>query len=141
MNTLFPGRADYTGPTAGLFGFLHHEIIMEFSHDVMQRVRYIKRNKPTKEIKIRLNNMIYLGGSVAATKYTRLYDDYVAKYAMLYNDYVAKNSMLYDDYVVKNARLYADYRAKFNQTNSKILAYIKIHIPDCAWDGESLVFS
>ena len=129
INTLFPGRPDYTGPTSGLFGFLHHDKLCESSHNVMERVAYVRREKPQNEVAIRLNNMIYLGGCPA-----------VAKHAPLDADYKAKRAPLYADYEAKLAPLYADYKAKRAAWDAEILAYIKQHIPDCAWDGKELVF-
>ena len=97
-NKLFPGRDNYTGPTKGWFGLLHHEQMVEESHDVMERVAYVKREKPPNEVAIRLHNMMYLGE-------------------------------IFADYYAKRATLYAE-----------ILAYIRTHIPDCAWNGKELVF-
>ena len=57
-NTLFPGRPNYTGPTKGWFGFLHHEQLCEQSHDVNERIHYVMRKKPKNEVAIRLHNMI-----------------------------------------------------------------------------------
>ena len=110
-NTLFPGRPDYIGPTSGTFGLLHHEVLCESSHDVMERVDYIKKHKPKNEVAVRLHNLIYLGGCEAAT-----------------------------DYRTKCAPLYADYEAKCAPLDAQIIAYIRVHIPDCAWDGKTLVF-
>ena len=121
-NTLFPGRPDYIGPKSGTFGLLHHEVLCESSHDVMERVDYIKKHKPKNEVAVRLHNLIYLGGCEAAT-------DYEAKRGPLYADYEAKCDALYADYDAKRAPLYAE-----------ILAYIKSNIPDCAWNGKTLVF-
>src|SRR3990167_2442230 len=107
MNELFPGRPDYVGPTKGYFAFLHHEQLFEKSHDVMERVAYVKRDKPDHEIPTRLHNMIYLPFMTNA-----LYADYAAKRATLYADYAAKCETLYADYAAKRAPLYADYKAK-----------------------------
>ena len=64
-NDKFPGRPDYVGPTTGWFGLLHHDRLFEESHDVMERVDHVGREKgrekPKGEIAIRLHNMIYLG--------------------------------------------------------------------------------
>ena len=114
-NTLFPGRYNYTGPTKGWFGFLHHEQLCEKSHDVNERIAYVKHKKPKNEVAIRLHNMIYLGGCEA----------------------MAKRAPLYADYEAKRAPLDADYEAK---RDAQIIAYIRVHIPDCAWDGKTLVF-
>jgi len=128
-NTLFPGRPDYTGPRAGMFGLLHHDKLCESSHDVMERVEYVKTQKPAKEIPTRLHNMIYLGSCPAA-----------AKLALLFADYEAKRDALFADYRAKRDPLDADYMAKRDALNAEIMTYIRKHIPDCAWDGKQLVF-
>jgi hypothetical protein len=181
-NTLFPGRPDYTGPTTGLFGLLHHEVLFESSHDVRERVQYVKDNKPPNEVAVRLHNMIYLGDRVARrdtlradydakrdalradydakcdalradywakrdalyadydAKRDALYADYWAKYDALNADYWAKRDALRADYWAKRDALYADYWAKYDALYADILADIRQHIPDCAWNGQTLVF-
>ena len=161
-NTLFPGRYNYTGPTKGWFGFLHHEQLCEKSHDVNERIAYVKHKKPKNEVAIRLHNMIYLGGCEAMAKHALLDADYEAKRALLYADYEAKHAPLdadYEaklapldadykakrapldaDYEAKRAPLYADYEAKRAPLDAQIIAYIRVHIPDCVWDGKTLVF-
>ena len=167
-NTLFPGRPNYTGPTKGWFGFLHHERLCEQSHDVNERIHYVKREKPKNEVAIRLHNMIYLGGCEATTKRGALYATYRAKLVMmdgaymvdrdaLYATYTAKDAdykikrvmmdcaytakdALYTTYEAKHDALYADYKIKHDALDAEILAYIKSNIPDCAWNGKTLVF-
>ena len=111
-NTLFPGRSNYTGPTRGWFAFLHHDKLFEWSHDIYERIGYVKRQKPKNEVAIRLHNMIYLGGCEAMAKRAQLDADYEAKRAQLDADYEAKLAPLYADYRAKRAPLYADYEAK-----------------------------
>src|SRR3990167_4684395 len=60
-NTLFPGRPNYVGPIHGVFAMLHHSILFEGSHNVLERIEYIKNNKPSNEVNIRLHNIMYLG--------------------------------------------------------------------------------
>jgi len=76
-NTIFPGRPDYTGPTTGFFGLLHHNILFEPSDDVMERVTYVRSEKPFGEKVTRLHNMIFLGDCTAATKRAPLYAEIV----------------------------------------------------------------
>ena len=116
-NTLFPGRPDYTGPTAGWFGLLHHRKLCEYSHNVMERVNYVREYKPAHEKATRLHNMIYLGDCEA-----------IIDLDALHNDYMAKRGAPHDDYMTKRRAL-----------SDPILAYIKEHIPDCAWNGRWLV--
>ena len=164
MNTLFPGRPDYVGPKSGMFAFLHHEILCEPSDNVMERVDYVRHHKPPAEIETRLHHMMFLDAALcpAVAKRAPLYADYEAKRAPLYADYGAKLATLYADYEAKCATLYADYEAKRATLDAdyeakratldadygakrapldaEILDYIKAHIPDCSWNGESLVF-
>ena len=150
-NTLFPGRDNYIGPTKGWFGFLHHEQLCEESYNVNKRINYVKKNKPKNEVAIRLHNMIYVGGCEAMAKrapldadykakHAPLDADYKAKHAALYADYKAKLASLDADYEAKLASLYADYEAKRAPLDAEIFAYIKSNIPDCVWNGKTLVF-
>ena len=139
-NVLFPGREAYEGPKAGIFGLLHHDTLWERSHDVMERVEYVKSHKPPNEVEIRLHSMIYLGGCAAAAKHDALDADYKAKRAPLDADNKAKRDALYADYKAKSDALYADYKAKRASLDLEIRDYIFSHIPDCAWNGETLVF-
>ena len=141
-NKLFPGRPNYTGPTKGWFGLLHHEVLFEESHDVMERVEYVKNHKPKNEIAIRLHNMIYIDPAVcdAPAKRAPLDADYKAKRFALYADYEAKRAPLDADYEAKRDALDTDYEAKRDALYAEVLAYIKKHIHDCAWNGEELDF-
>ena len=135
-NILFPGRPNYTGPTQGCFGLLHHSVLFETSYNVNERVDYIKRNKPEREISIRLHNLIYLGGcdAVAVNARAALYADYESKRAALDADYSSMRAPLDADYSSKLAPLDADYKSKRAALDAEILCYIRKHIPDCAWD-------
>ena len=150
-NVLFPGREAYEGPKAGIFGLLHHDTLWERSHDVMERVGYVKNHKLPHEVEIRLHNMIYLGGCAAAAKFASLDADYGAKRDALAVDYGAKCAALAVDYETKYDALFADHRAKLVPFDAdyrarrvpfdkEIRDYILSHIPDCAWNGETLVF-
>ena len=139
-NILFPGRPDYTGPTTGIFGLLHHDQLCERSNDVMERVRYVMREKPANEVAIRLHNMVYLGGCAAAEKLIALYAKYNADRAALYAKYAADCATLDAKYAADLAPLDAKYEADRAPLDAEIIAYIKQHIPDCAWNGKELVF-
>ena len=83
-NTLFPGRPNYTGPTSGWFGLLHHTELFEQSHDVNERIAYVRENKPDAEIPVRLHNMVYLAAVASTCEMCAQLDaDYKAKCAQL----------------------------------------------------------
>ena len=161
-NKLFPGRENYTGPTVGVFGLLHHKELCERSHDVNERIAYVKKYKPKNKVAIRLYNMIYLGDCPAAVGHEaawklyedtcatarKLYEDTRAPAWKLYDETCATAWKLYEDTCAPARKLYEDTRAParklFEDTcatlDVEILAYIKLHIPDCAWNGKTLVF-
>jgi hypothetical protein len=59
-NILFPGKKNYTGPTAGWFFFVHHRgPILEYSKNIMERVRFIRKHKVKSEIPVRLNHLVH----------------------------------------------------------------------------------
>jgi vacuolar-type H+-ATPase subunit H len=161
-NKLFPGRENYTGPTTGWFGLLHHEELCEQSHDVNERIAYVRKHKPENEVAIRLHNMIYLGGCPAAImreaawqlcaetrapawklyaetrdSARKLYDETCAPARKLYEETCAPARKLYEETCAPARKLYEETCATLN---AEILAYIKLHIPDCAWNGQTLVF-
>ena len=138
-NTKFPGRPDYTGPTVGWFGLLHHRKLFEFSHNIMERVDYVRREKFKSEVATRLWNMIYIDpvDCHAPAKHTPLVADYGARYrAAYYGAKICPGA----DLAVKSAELYADYEVKNALLEGEIVAYIRSQIPDCAWNGKTLVF-
>ena len=60
MNKLYPGLPDYTGPTKGMFTLLHHEgPLLEWSDNVMKRVKYIREHKAQSERDIRLRHIVF----------------------------------------------------------------------------------
>jgi uncharacterized protein with PIN domain len=60
-NDLYPGLPDYVGPTKGWFTLLHHAAEpYEYSDDVIERITYIKENKPQNEVAIRLRHIVYV---------------------------------------------------------------------------------
>ena len=130
-NLLFPGLPDYVGPANGYFAFVHHEVLCEYSTNIRERVAFIESCKPKHERETRLRHLLYLDPikCPAAAEIKLLNDDYVAKRKLLDDDYWAEIKLLNDDHVAKRKLL-----------DKPILVYIKKHIPDCRWNGETLVF-
>jgi hypothetical protein len=40
-----------------MFWHIHHDVLLEYSHDIRERIAYIKREKPKEEIPLRLKLM------------------------------------------------------------------------------------
>jgi hypothetical protein len=102
INHLFPGLPDYTGPTVGFFSLLHHQgPLVEWSDNVMERIRYIDREKPLRERDIRKAHIVYLDPKKIPA---------VAKRDSLYADHQAQRDSLYADIIAHIKPLIADFR-------------------------------
>ena len=119
MNKLYPGLPDYTGPIKGMFTLLHHEgPLLEWSHDVMVRVAYIKREKTPKEIPTRLRHIVHYPDHLIPAEWQKANAEWQKAYA---------------EWQKANAEWEkADW--------FKILPYLHQHVEDCRWNGKELVF-
>ena len=59
-NTIYPLKPNYTGPTKGWFAWLHHDTVLEWSDNVIERTDYVFKNKPKHEMKARTEHMIVI---------------------------------------------------------------------------------
>lgn len=60
VNKLFPLKPNYKGPTRGMFLYVHHEVPAEFSDNILERVKYVKYDKPDEEQETRANALRYV---------------------------------------------------------------------------------
>ena len=126
MNTRYPGKPDYTGPTKGLFTLLHHEgPLLEWSDDVMERIEYINKQKPEHERAIRLRHIVFFPENLWGEKLQKA-DAEWRKADTTRQKADAEWRKAYDEWQKADA--------------DKILAYLKQHVKDCKWDGSTLVF-
>ena len=49
VNKTHPLLPNYTGPVSGFFIFVHHEGILEWSNNILERVDYVRSDKPKAE--------------------------------------------------------------------------------------------
>lgn len=125
-NLLFPGRPNYKGPPRGYFSFLHHQQMFEETKAnayVMQRVKYVRDNKPDHEKKRRLHQMMYLGGCEVVRAMEKLKRVSLLLYPF---GYEVRRPI---DQAVDHLK------AKMRPL---VLEYIKTHIPDVVWDEEQM---
>ena len=130
LNTLFPGRANYTGPLSGYFTFVHHELLFEYSHDINERIKFILNNKPKHECATRLRHLMWLDPT-----WVDLSDHYSAwtsfdrtisfGYGLLaLNWRVAQENLI---------------RAR-EEASPRVLKYVIERMPKHKWNGRTLVF-
>ncbi len=143
QNLLYPGRPNYEGPTEGFFGLLHHSIIAEWSHDVMERVEYVKKEKPKNEIDIRLWNMCYLSEERLPKELVEAVKTYEEAWmtweeALKMTCWESWNTYEEARKTVEEAK--KTYNKILQISSPQILNLIKELVPDTAWDGKELVF-
>lgn len=124
-NKLFPGRPNYTGPSAGYFAMLHHTILFEHSHHVMERIRYVQVNKSLREQPVRLRNMIYLGDCPEVATYTKL-KNFREEISEFFNSKLSYETR----YLFSGAMDELEGRLHY-----AVLTYIKQVYPKHAWNG------
>ena len=56
----FPALPDYDGPTSRVFSCVHHNILAEFSWNILERLEVIDRDKPESERATRKSSIVYL---------------------------------------------------------------------------------
>lgn len=110
QNTQHPGQPNYLGPQEGWFLFIHHNIILEYSDDIQQRVEYILRVKPKHEQKTRLKALTHVPNRYVANQVQtarQIYDKALLAYNSAlhvknmqecYNALLAYNKALQDSY-------------------------------------------
>lgn len=128
-NKLFPGRDNYTGPANGWFAMLHHEQLFEHTDfgggysSVQDRVSYVKSEKPSRELPVRLKNMMYLGDIPQLDALTHL----------IKAKQVVARGQPDLDYELRRPIEQA-IEAHRRHTRPIVLAYIKKHFSDNDWD-------
>jgi uncharacterized protein YdeI (YjbR/CyaY-like superfamily) len=125
--------------TKGMFWHVHHDVLLEYSHDINERVAYIKAKKPKEEVPLRLKLMKPVRG--------KLPDEVVKAYAAR-----DKANAAYDKAYAARDKAYAAcvkaYAARdkadaardkaIKKHMKKIEALHKKECPDCPWDGKTI---
>src|SRR3990167_3630266 len=112
INKLYPGLPDYVGPKSGFFTLLHHHgPPIEWSHDVMERVKYIQKDKAAHERPIRLRHIVYVQKKMIPKP------------------------------VQKAEAEWQKAEAEWRKAEAeKLTAYLHKHVKDCRWNGKEIVF-
>ena len=148
MNTRYPGKPDYTGPTKGLFTLLHHEgPLLEWSDDVMKRVKYINEKKPEYERAIRLRHIVFFPENLWGEKLQkecakwRKADAKWRKADAEWWKADAKRRKADAEWEKADDEWWKECAEWQKAEADKILPYLKQHVEDCKWNGSTLVFN
>src|SRR3990167_85990 len=142
------------------FWHIHHEVLLEWSDDIQERIDYIKAHKPPHEVETRLRLLKPVQGALppklvkAKAAYDKARDAFV-KASVAY----AKARDAYDkarDAFVKASVAYAKARAAYDKARDaydkakaaynkaydeclpQIEALHALECPDCPWNGTTI---
>ena len=150
----FPALPDYDGPPSGVYSCVHHDILTEYSWNILERLLVIDRDKPESERATRKSSIVYLDPTgqpweqpfreydAARAKCVAAPAKFVAataKYGVTRAKYVAATAK----YVATRAEYgvaAAKYIAAGAKYASQIEAQIRALVPDLPWNGKELVF-
>ena len=135
-NTKYPGRHNYTGPEEGIFGLLRHGALAEPSENVMERVDYVRREKPVHKRAHRLHCMCYLGPLDWPLYEERaaIYAKWDAELAAIYAKWAAERAPINAKWDAERAAIYAKWDAELAPINAKLDA--ELAPIDAKWDAE-----
>ncbi len=143
QNLLYPGRPNYKGPTEGFFGLLHHDTLAEWSHNVMERVEYVKKAKPKNEVEIRLWNMCYLSEERLPKEFAgagKTYGEAWKTYEKADKTYEKADKTYLEAEKACGEAINTYYKTLIT-FSPHLLNLIKELVPDTAWNGQELVFT
>ena len=147
----FPCLPGYDGPNEGVIAFVHHDVLAEYSLDIMERVRFYNNGgKPAHELETRRRCMVYLDPTNQPwAEHGRQQDELERQWVELGRQR-AKHKRQEDELKLQRAehrrqgvelgRQRAELWRQEVELEPAILAQIKALVPDLPWDGHKLVF-
>mgnify|MGYP001611374503 CR=1 FL=1 len=118
---------------------IHHEVLLEPSDDIGERIEYIKNNKPVEEIPIRLHLLKEVKGRLpeAYDEAWKAYDEACKAHAEAckahdeaWEDY-DEASKAYDE-------AWKAYAEAYRACKLEIEALHELECPNCPWDGKTI---
>ena len=149
MNTTRPPE----WPKSGMYWHLHHDVLMEYTHDIDERWDYVVKNKPADEVPTRLRLMRPVVGELPAdvdkayAEWDKANAEWCKANAELDKAYAEcyKANAEWDKARAEWCKAYAEcYKANAELDKARaanlpaILALHSIECPGCPWDGETI---
>src|SRR3989304_3488254 len=142
------------------FWHIHHEVLLEWSDDIQERIDFIQAEKPKHEVEIRLRLLKPVQGALppklvkagdardkAYDANAKARDAYVKARAAFGKDWDAfvKASVAYakaGDAFVKAKAAFVKAKAAYNKAYDECLPQIEalhaLECPDCPWNGTTI---
>ena len=125
-------KENYKGKKKGWFAWIHHDTVLEWSDDIMERVEYVRENKPTDELKTRREHMIVAPDSIIPKYVKEAYRKWEKAYYKREEAY-RKQEEAYRKWEEAD-RKYLLALKKINK-NPTLIKYLKEHTP-YSWNEE-----
>ena len=123
----------------GLFWHVHHEVLCEYSHDIDERIEYIKKNKPAHEVDLRLRLMQPVKGKLP-DELVKANKARVKANKAWVKAYEARDKA-YEAWVKAN-KAWVKARVKedkaWDKYKDEIEALHKEECKDCPWNGKTI---
>lgn len=118
---------------------VHHEVLLEASDNIEERIEYINREKPKHEIEIRLKLLKPVKGNLpkAYQDAAKAYWDAAKAYQNAYKAYWDAYKAYWDaDKAYRDA--YKAHRDAYEAHRDEIELLHSLECPGCPWDGKTI---
>src|SRR3989304_4153186 len=114
------------------FWHIHHEVLLEWSDDIQERIDFIQAEKPKHEVEIRLRLLKPVQGALPP-KLVKAGDARDKAY-----DANAKARDAYDKARAAYVKAKAAYNKAYDECLPQIEALHALECPDCPWNGTTI---
>ena len=127
-------------PTTKLYWHIHHNVLLEETSNIQERIDYIKAEKPEAEIPLRLKLMTpVLHPEKLPARFQKVSEDYNKAWKDYYKFPASKKAEEdYDKAREAYHKAWGDYHKARKDCNTEIEKLHREEHPDCPWNGETI---
>jgi hypothetical protein len=151
-NTLYPCLPNYKGKTEGFFTCPHHNHLIEYHTDILERKVEIPEVKPEEQVRIRYEHIVYVPEELVPKYVKAAREKYYAareKAVAAREKFDAAREKFRAAWWKVNAAVekyraaWEKYTAALNKANKNrtLTKYLHDHVKNCLWNGEEIDFS
>ncbi len=140
-NTRYPGRPDYTGPSSGWCFAIHHGVLIEWTHDIHERLHCIDTQKDEWERAERRRQLAMMREDELPAELVQARTEDVqagAAYDQARTAYYQAGAAF-----VRARTAYVQAGAAYDQARvncePQLVALLSRYVPDHTWDGKRFV--
>ena len=127
-----------TKPKYTFYWHIHHKILCEPTYDIDERIKYIKENKPKKEVSKRLRLMTPV---LHPEKLPKKFSEVLDAFTKAQKIYIEAHDAFYADYI-KAFKAYSKVQEAcieaFTTYATQLEELHKKEHPNCPWNGKTI---